>query len=68
MASGHDERLFILAFDHRGSLKEHMFGIRGREPDPAEFARLADAKLLVWRASRRPWRGGSPRGSRGADR
>jgi len=65
MASRRDERLFILAFDHRGSLKEHMFGIRGREPDPAEFARLADAKLLVWEGFQAALAGGVPRGEAG---
>lgn len=48
MASDHHERLFILAFDHRTSLQEQMFGIRGRAPDAEEQARLADAKLLIW--------------------
>lgn len=48
MALGYDRRLFILAFDHRGSFKKKMFGISGRDATADEQARLADAKLLVW--------------------
>jgi len=48
MDLGYDGRLFILAADHRGSLKERMFGIIGREADGEEQARLNDAKLVVW--------------------
>lgn len=44
----HHPELFILALDHRGSLKEQMFGIRGREADGAELRRLAEAKFLIW--------------------
>ena len=65
MASGHHHKLFILALDHRGSLKEQMFGIRGRAPDRAELARLADAKLLVWEGFRAALAGGVPPGNAG---
>ena len=32
MALGYDGKLYILAFDHRGSFQKKMFGIAGR-PD-----------------------------------
>jgi len=53
MDLGYDGRLFILAADHRASLKEKMFGIIGREADAEEQARLNDTKLLVWEGFRR---------------
>jgi len=53
MDLGYDGRLFILAADHRDSLKEKMFGISGREADAEEQARLNDTKLLVWEGFRK---------------
>jgi 5-dehydro-2-deoxygluconokinase len=47
MDLGYDRTLFILAFDHRGSFRSKMFGIKG-EPTAEEHARLLDAKRLVW--------------------
>ncbi len=48
MELGYDGKLFILAFDHRGSFKKKMFGIDGREPTADEQDRLNDGKRLVW--------------------
>jgi myo-inositol catabolism protein IolC len=45
---GYDDKLFILAFDHRGSFRTKMFGIRGREATPEEESRLKDGKRLIW--------------------
>jgi len=47
MALGYDKKLFILAFDHRGSFQKKMFGIAG-EPDAEETARIADAKSVIF--------------------
>jgi hypothetical protein len=47
MTLGYDGRLFILAFDHRGSLQRRLFGVAG-EPDAAQTARIADAKHVVF--------------------
>lgn len=47
MDLGYDGTLFILAFDHRGSFRSKMFGIKG-DPTADEFARLQDAKRIVW--------------------
>ncbi len=47
MALGYDGKLYILAFDHRGSFQTKMFGIQG-DPTPEETAIIADAKLLIY--------------------
>ncbi len=46
MDLGYDGRLFLLAFDHRGSFKKKMFGIV--DETPADTQRLREAKRLVW--------------------
>jgi myo-inositol catabolism protein IolC len=47
MALGYDGKLYILAFDHRGSFQKKMFGIEG-EPTPEETETIADAKHLIF--------------------
>lgn len=47
MALGYDGKLFILAFDHRGSFQKKMFGIPG-DPTPEEEATIADAKSVIF--------------------
>ena len=48
MALGYDGgKLYILAFDHRGSFQKKMFGIEG-DPTEAETATIADAKKLIF--------------------
>jgi myo-inositol catabolism protein IolC len=47
MTLGYDGRLYILAFDHRGSFQKKFFGIEG-EPDPEQTAIIADAKHLIF--------------------
>jgi 5-dehydro-2-deoxygluconokinase len=47
MALGYDGKLYILAFDHRGSFQKKMFGIAG-DPSPEETATIADAKQLIY--------------------
>src|SRR5215213_5756298 len=47
MALGYDGKLFILAFDHRGSFQKKMFGIEG-DPDEQETETISDAKHLIW--------------------
>ena len=51
MALGYDNKLYILAFDHRGSF-EKMFGISGRAPTAEEIERIADAKALIFEGFR----------------
>jgi myo-inositol catabolism protein IolC len=47
MKTGYDGKLYILAFDHRGSFQKKFFGIAG-EPDPEQTAMIADAKHLIF--------------------
>ncbi len=47
MKLGYDQKLYILAFDHRGSFQKKFFGIDG-EPDAEQTAIIADAKHLVF--------------------
>src|SRR5271154_4286265 len=47
MKPGYDGKLYILAFDHRGSFQKKFFGIEG-EPDPEQTAMIADAKHLIF--------------------
>ncbi|HEY2181098.1 MAG TPA: DUF2090 domain-containing protein [Solirubrobacteraceae bacterium] len=47
MALGYDQKLYILAFDHRGSFQKKFFGIQG-EPDAEQTAIIADAKHLIF--------------------
>jgi myo-inositol catabolism protein IolC len=47
MALGYDGKLFILAFDHRGSFQKKMFGIEG-EPDEEQTQTISDAKHLIF--------------------
>ena len=47
MALGYDGKLYILAFDHRGSFQKNMFGISG-DPTPEETETIADAKRLIF--------------------
>jgi myo-inositol catabolism protein IolC len=47
MALGYDGKLYILAFDHRGSFQKKMFGIEG-DPDAEQTATIADAKHLIY--------------------
>src|ERR687885_657830 len=47
MALGYDGRLYILAFDHRGSFQKKMFGIEG-DPDEEQTRTISDAKHVIW--------------------
>jgi myo-inositol catabolism protein IolC len=47
MNLGYDQKLYILAFDHRGSFQKKFFGIQG-EPDDEQTAIIADAKHLIF--------------------
>jgi myo-inositol catabolism protein IolC len=51
MALGYDGKLYILAFDHRGSFQKKMFGIQG-DPTPEETETIADAKHLIFEGMR----------------
>jgi myo-inositol catabolism protein IolC len=47
MTLGYDGKLYILAFDHRGSFQKKMFGIEG-DPNEQETEQISDAKRLIF--------------------
>jgi myo-inositol catabolism protein IolC len=47
MALGYDGKLYVLAFDHRGSFQKKMFGIDG-VPSPEETETISSAKRLIF--------------------
>src|SRR5271163_2876780 len=47
MPLGYHGKLYILAFDHRGSFQKKMFGIEG-EPTPEETETISDAKRVIF--------------------
>ncbi len=47
MNLGYDQKLYVLAFDHRGSFQKKFFAIDG-EPDSEQTAIIADAKHLIF--------------------
>jgi myo-inositol catabolism protein IolC len=51
MALGYDGKLYILAFDHRGSFQKKMFGIEG-DPTAEETETISDAKHLIFEGMR----------------
>ncbi len=64
MALGYDGKLYILAFDHRGSFQKKMFGIEGA-PTPEETERIADAKRLIFEGMLAAVREGAEPGATG---
>jgi 5-dehydro-2-deoxygluconokinase len=65
MELGYDGKLFILAFDHRGSFQKKWFGIQG-EPTAEEVAKISDAKHLVWEGLEKALERGAQAGVTGA--
>jgi myo-inositol catabolism protein IolC len=64
VALGYDSKLYILAFDHRGSF-EKMFGVSGGAPTEEEVARISDAKSLIFEGFRKAVADGAPRDAAG---
>ncbi|HEY7401178.1 MAG TPA: DUF2090 domain-containing protein [Actinomycetota bacterium] len=60
MTLGFDGKLFLLAFDHRGSFQETFFGVEG-EPTPEQAASIADAKAVIYEGVLSALQGGAPR-------
>ncbi len=52
MRLGYDGKLFMLAFDHRGSFQKAFFGIDGA-PGPDDAARIIDAKRVIFEGLQR---------------
>ena len=64
MALGYQGKLYILAFDHRGSFQKKMFGIEG-DPTPEETATIEDAKRLIFEGMLEAVRRGAEPGATG---
>ncbi|MEZ5169725.1 MAG: DUF2090 domain-containing protein [Acidimicrobiia bacterium] len=64
MALGYSGKLFILAFDHRGSFQKKMFGIEG-DPDEEETNRIIDAKSVIFDGFTRAIAEGAPQSGAG---
>ena len=64
MALGYDGKLYILAFDHRGSFQTKMFGIEG-DPTPEQTATISDAKRLIFEGMLQATQRGAEAGSLG---
>jgi myo-inositol catabolism protein IolC len=61
---GFEGKLFILAFDHRGSFQQKFFGVDGK-PAPEEAVRIADAKHVIFEGFLRALDTGADRTSAG---
>ncbi len=64
MALGYHEKLYILAFDHRGSFQKKMFGIES-DPTPEETKTISDAKHLIYEGMEAAVRRGAQAGATG---
>src|SRR5262245_43388960 len=51
------QRIYLLAFDHRGSFQKRLLGIPG-EPTQAEVARISEAKGILFEGFRKAVDGG----------
>ncbi len=47
MTVGYEGKLYVLAFDHRGSFQKKFFGVEG-DPTAEETARIKDAKAVIF--------------------
>jgi myo-inositol catabolism protein IolC len=65
MALGYDGKLFILAFDHRGSFQKKWFGLEG-DPTPEDVERISDGKHVVFEGLVHALEGGAEPGVTGA--
>jgi len=64
MELGYTGKLYILAFDHRGSFQKKMFGISG-DPTPEQTDTISDAKRLIFEGFRRAVDEGAPKDAAG---
>jgi myo-inositol catabolism protein IolC len=65
VALGYDGKLYILAFDHRGSFQKKWFGLEG-EPSDEDTSRIADAKRVIYEGVEQALEKGAEAGVTGA--
>ncbi len=61
MHVGYSKDLLILAFDHRGSFLEKLFGIKGRQPTIEEVKEVSRYKRIVYEGFKLALQQGVPR-------
>jgi myo-inositol catabolism protein IolC len=61
---GHEQPLYILAFDHRGSFQKKMLGIPGA-PTAEDARRISDAKQVIFEGFQQAIADGAPRDQAG---
>jgi myo-inositol catabolism protein IolC len=44
----HEDPLFVMAMDHRGSFGKTLFGVKDDQPTPEQIASMVDAKQLIF--------------------
>jgi myo-inositol catabolism protein IolC len=64
MPAGHSGKLYILAFDHRGSFQKKMFGIQG-DPDREQSETIVDAKRVIYEGFLKALDEGAPKDAAG---
>jgi 5-dehydro-2-deoxygluconokinase len=64
VALGYDGKLYILAFDHRGSFQKKMFGIEG-DPTEEEVERISDSKRVIFEGMLQAVKEGAEAGATG---
>ena len=52
MSAAGSGRIYLLAFDHRGSFQSKLLGIEG-DPKPADVARIIEAKAIIFAGFRK---------------
>src|SRR5262245_44855002 len=60
MAGAYAQRIYLLAFDHRGSFQKKLLGIPG-DPTPSEVAKISEAKGIIFGGFRKAFDAGLPR-------
>ncbi len=64
MTLGYGGKLYVLAFDHRGSFQKKFFGVNGA-PTPEETQRIVDAKSVIFEGMQGALAGGVDRAAAG---
>jgi myo-inositol catabolism protein IolC len=65
MEIGYHKDLLILAFDHRGSFQEKMFGIKGRPPTAEEGKAISSYKHAIYEGFATAVKNGAPKEAAG---
>jgi len=64
MTLGYDGKLYILAFDHRGSFQKAFFGVTG-DPTPDDTQKIIDAKTVIFEGAQKAIADGADKSAAG---